>query len=234
VTTGMSAGWQERLRGGLIVSCQARAGHPLHDPVVIAAMARAAVAGGAVGLRINGEADLREVRRGVDVPLIGLRKVWSSESPVYITPTFADAKIIAEAGADIIAIDATARPRPVDERLDQLIPRIKQLLGRPVMADVATLEDGMRAATLGADIVATTLSGYAGSGPTPEDPDLDLVRKLAAALRVPVIAEGRYRVPAEVREALRAGAFAVVVGRAITDPLLLTKSFVDATKEFRR
>src|SRR5207245_21031 len=140
--------------------------------------------------------------------------VWSSESSVYITPTFADAKIIAEAGADIIAIDATARPRPGDERLDQLIPRIKQLLGRPVMADVATLEDGMRAATLGADIVATTLSGYAGGGPTPEDPDLDLVRKLAAALRVPVIAEGRYRVPAEGREALRAGAFAVGGGPA--------------------
>jgi len=158
----MDAGWQERLRGGVIVSCQARAGHPLHDPVVIAAMARAAVAGGAVGLRINGEADLREVRRGVDVPLIGLRKMWSAESPVYITPTFADAKAIADAGADIVALDATARPRPGGERLDDLIPRIHQLLGRPVMADVATLDEGMRAAALGADIVSTTLSGYTG------------------------------------------------------------------------
>jgi len=227
------AGWQERLKGGLIVSCQARAGHPLHDPAVIAAMARAAVAGGAVGLRINGEADLREVRRVLDVPIIGLRKVWSSDSSVYITPTFADAKTIAEAGADIIAIDATARPRPGSERLEDLIRRIKKDLGRPVMADVATLEEGAQAATLGADLVATTLSGYAGGGPTPEDPDLDLVRRLAAALRVPVVAEGRYRTPAQVREALHRGAFAIVVGRAITDPLMLTKSFVEATKGFR-
>lgn len=226
----------DRLFGGLVVSCQAREGHPLHNPVVIAAMANAAVAGGAVGLRINGEEDIRAVRRSIDVPIIGIRKVSTADSPVYITPTFEDARIVADAGADIIALDATARPRRGGERLDDLISRIKKALGRAVMADVATLEEGVHAAELGADLVATTLSGYTGdgSGTTSEDPDLELVRKLVAAKRAPVVAEGRYRMPGQVREALRVGAFAVVVGRAITDPLMLTKAFVEATKGFRR
>ncbi len=228
------AAWRDQLAGGLIVSCQARDGHPMHAPAVIAAMARAAVAGGAVAVRINGEDDIREVRRVVDVPIIGIRKVTTPESPVYITPTFADAQIVAEAGADIVALDATARPRAGGERLDDLISRIKKVLGRPVMADVAAFEEGVHAAELGADLVATTLSGYTGAGPMPEDPDLDLVQRLSAALRVPVVAEGRYRTPAQVREALRAGAFAVVVGRAITDPLMLTRVFVEGTKGFRR
>ncbi len=224
----------DRLFGGLVVSCQARAGHPLHDPAIMAAMAKAAVAGGAVGVRVNGEDDVREVRRAVDVPIIGIRKVSTPDSPVYITPTFEDAHVIAEAGADIIALDATARPRPRGERLDDLIPRIKKMLNRPVMADVATLEEGVRAAELGADLIASTLSGYTGDGPTPEGPDLDLVRELVALRRAPVVAEGRYHTPALVRDALRAGALAVVVGRAITDPLVLTQMFAAVTREFRR
>ncbi len=101
------------------------------------------------------------------------------------------------------------------------------------MADVATVEEGVHAAALGADLVATTLSGYTHAGPASEDPDLDLVRRLCGVLRVPVVAEGRYRTPAQVREALRTGAFAVVVGRAITDPLMLTKAFVEGTKGIR-
>jgi putative N-acetylmannosamine-6-phosphate epimerase len=228
-----SAAWRTRLAGGLVVSCQAREGHPLHDPVVIAAIARAATMGGAAGLRLNGEDDIREVRRTVEVPIIGIRKVWTPESPVYITPTFADAQAVADAGAEIIALDATSRPRRGGERLDGLIPKIKNVLGRWVMADVATVEEGMHAAALGADLVATTLSGYTDAGPAPEDPDLDLVRRLCGVLRVPVVAEGRYRTPAQVREALRTGAFAVVVGRAITDPLMLTKVFVEGTKGIR-
>lgn len=227
------AAWRETLAGGLIVSCQAREGHPLHDSRVIAAMARAAAMGGAAGLRLNGEDDIREVRRTVVVPIIGIRKVWTPESPVYITPTFADVQAVADAGADIIALDATSRPRRGGERLDDLIPRIKDVLGRPVMADVATVEEGVHAAALGADLVTTTLAGYTDAGPAPEDPDLDLVAKLSGVLRVPVVAEGRYRTPAQVREALRRGAFAVVVGRAITDPLMLTKAFVEVTKGAR-
>ncbi len=223
-----------RLAGGLIVSCQAGPGHPLHDPTVIAALARAAVAGGAVGVRINGEADIRAVRSAVGVPLIGLRKVWTPDVSLYITPTFDDARQVAESGADIIAIDATLRSRPRGERLETLIPRIRTELRRPVMADVATVDEGVSAAAMGTDLVATTLAGYTGERPTPEDPDLEVVRKLVAAVQVPVIAEGRYRTHAQVREALRAGAFAVVVGRAITDPLMLTQTFVEAIKGIRR
>jgi len=222
----------DRLAGGLIVSCQARAGHPLHDPQIIAAMAKAAEAGGAVGVRINGESDIRAVREVVSLPIIGLLKVWMPDSPVYITPTFEDAAAVAEAGADIIALDATARPRPGGERLEDLIPRIRKF-PRPVLADVATLEEGKRAVALGADMVATTLSGYTGTAPPPEGPDLELVRQLSRALSVPVLAEGRYSTPDQVREAFRAGAFAVVVGRAITDPLMLTQNFVEATKRHR-
>lgn len=223
-----------RLVGGLIVSCQARPGHPLHDPAIIAALARAAVVGGAAGVRINGEDDIRAVRSAVPVPIIGLRKVSTSDVPVSITPTFDDARQVAAAGADIIAIDATRRSRPHGERLDTLLLRIRTELRRPVMADVATVDEGIHAAAMGADLVATTLAGYVGDGPTPEDPDLELVRKLVAAVKVPVVAEGRYRTPAQVRDALHAGAFAVVVGRAITDPLMLTQSFVDAIKGIRR
>jgi len=218
---------------GLIVSCQARAGHPLHDTRVISALAQAAVAGGAAGLRINGAEDIRAVREVVRVPIIGIRKVWTTDVPVYITPSFADAAAVAAAGADIIALDATSRPRAGGERIETLIPRIRTELGRPVMADVATFEEGERAAALGADLVATTLSGYTGPGPAPEDPDLEMVRRLARALTVPVIAEGRYSRPEQVLEAFRAGAFAVVVGRAITDALSITKSFVDALKDLR-
>lgn len=217
-----------RLEGGLIVSCQAREGHPLHNPHVIAALARAAEAGGAAGVRVNGERDIAAVSVFVTVPIIGIRKAWVDDSPVYITPRFEDAAAVAAAGAEIIALDATHRQRPGGESIEELIPRIHRELGRPVMADVATVREGEQAAALGADLVATTLSGYTAGTP-PDDPDLELVRRLARAVKVPVVAEGRYRTPAQVREAFQAGAFAVVVGRAITDALAITRRFVEAT-----
>ena len=220
----------DRLRGGLIVSCQAREGHPLHNPHIIAALARSAEAGGAVGVRINGEKDIAAVRMFVTVPVIGIRKMWVEDFPVYITPAFDDAAVVAASGADIIAVDATHRERPGGEAIEELIPRIRRELGRPVMADISTFREGEQAATLGADLVATTLSGYTTGAP-PEEPDLELVRRLARTLSVPVIAEGRYRTPEQVREAFQAGAFAVVVGRAITDALAITRRFVEATPQ---
>lgn len=218
----------DRLQGGLIVSCQAREGHPLHNPHIIAALARAAEAGGAAGVRINGESDVRAVRAYVTVPIIGIRKMWIEDSPVYITPRFEDAAAVAAAGADLIALDATPRERPGGESVEELIPRIHRELGRPVLADVSTVREGEQAAALGADLVATTLSGYTTGAP-PSEPDLELVRRLARSLSIPVIAEGRYRTREHVREAFQAGAFAVVVGRAITDALAITRHFVEAT-----
>lgn len=64
----------ERLRGGLVASCQPVDNGPMDRPDIVAAMAQAAVAGGAVGLRIEGMANLRATRRLVDVPIIGIVK----------------------------------------------------------------------------------------------------------------------------------------------------------------
>jgi putative N-acetylmannosamine-6-phosphate epimerase len=213
-------------RGSLVVSCQARPDNPLHGPVHMAAMARAAEEGGAGGIRANGTDDVRAIRAATRLPLLGILKRFDDRFPVAITPDLASALAVAEAGADAVALDATGRARD-GEPVAELIPLVRARTGRPVMADVATLEEGLRAAFLGADAVATTLSGYTEETATPPGagPDLDLVVALVAALRVPVIAEGRFRAPEEVREAFRLGAHAVVVGTAITNPREITRRF---------
>jgi putative N-acetylmannosamine-6-phosphate epimerase len=210
----------------LAVSCQARADNPLHGPVFMAAMAQAAQQGGALALRANGPADIAAIRAVSRLPIIGILKRWDDRFPVYITPDFASAQAIAAAGADIIALDATERPRD-GEPLDRLIARIRDELGKPVFADCATLEDGVRAAALGASYIATTLSGY-----TPETearkalgPDIALIEALAKAVSVPIVAEGRFEQPEQLETAFKAGAHAVVVGTAITNPREITRRF---------
>lgn len=217
------------LGGGLIVSCQARPNNPLHGPVFMAAMARAAADAGALGLRMNGPEDIRAARTAVDLPIIGLYKRPYDDCQVVITPTFAEAEAVAAAGAAIIATDATGRRRPGGAMLEALIARIHDELGLPVLADAAGIEDGLAAEAAGADAVATTLSGYMDpEAAPPEDPDLDLVAALAARLRIPLIAEGRIQTPAQARAALDRGAFAVVVGTAITNPREIARGFVRA------
>jgi putative N-acetylmannosamine-6-phosphate epimerase len=213
---------------GVIVSCQARTDNPLHGPAFMTAMARAAALGGACGVRAEGESDIVAIRASVDLPIIGLRKRRSADFEVYITPGFKDARLVAEAGADVIAVDATPRPRD-GEALKRLVTRIKKELGKPVMADVSTLEEGINAEKIGCDFVATTLSGYTGySRHTAEGPDLALVDGLVEALDVPVIAEGRIWRPEEVERAFEWGARAVVIGTAITNPMEITRRFVRA------
>lgn len=195
----------------------------------MAAMARAAADGGAVGVRINGPDDIKAARAATTLPIIGLYKRPYGTSQVTITPTFAEASAIAAAGAAIIALDATRRPRPDGVPLAALIARIRTEIALPVLADVADLTDALAAEDAGAAAVATTLSGYLDPAmPPPDAPDLDLVAVLAARVRVPVIAEGRIKTPAEARAALNRGAFAVVVGTAITNPREITRRFVDA------
>lgn len=215
---------------GLIVSCQAPAGDPLRGSVFMARMAVAAEAGGAVGIRANGPSDIQAIRESVALPVLGIFKVEYPDSPVYITPTFEEARQVVEAGAAAVALDATSRPRPKGERLESLIARIHEELDVPVMADVAAYEEGVRAAQLGADAVASTLSGYVGGGPPGPAPDLELVGRLAAQLAVPVVAEGRYHAPEQAAEAIAAGAYAVVVGTAITRPHIITQAFAKAVK----
>lgn len=211
----------DQLSGTLIVSCQAEQGSPLRSVDAMVFMARAALAGGAAGLRANGSDDIRAIRATTDVPLIGLHKVSGPRRNI-ITPELAQAVLLAEAGADLIAIDAT------DEVLGSSFSYLTEVMektGRGIMADVSTLEEGIRATDAGAAVVGTTLSGYTPYSRSEADrPDLDLVERLAdRGLRV--IAEGRYRTAAEVEQAFSAGAFAVVVGGAITDPVAITARF---------
>lgn len=215
------------LEGGLVVSCQPVAGGRLDRPDIVAAFAQAAEAGGARGLRIEGVANLRAVRAVTALPIIGLIKRVDPATPVIITATLADVKALAEGGADIIAFDATVRPGRLTA-VDRLAAAARAA-GCLSMADCATLADAEAAVRAGVDVLGTTLSGYTG-GPVPTDPDIDFVRRCASLPR-PVFAEGRYRTTAEVRAARLAGAFAVVVGSAITRPEHVTQWFAAAMRE---
>lgn len=201
---------------GLIVSCQAPVDSPLHEPVVIAAIAKASVNQGAVGVRIDTPAHISAVRQRVQVPIVGL---WKQQLPgydVYITPQFHHAAAIAEAGADIIAIDATLRDRPQGETVATLIERIHQELDKPVMADADTFESAIAAAAAGADLVATTLYGYTARTNHLKPPGFELLTQLVKNLDVPIICEGGIASPEMARHAIDLGAYAVVVGTAIT------------------
>ncbi|MEU4390866.1 N-acetylmannosamine-6-phosphate 2-epimerase [Kribbella sp. NPDC023855] len=212
--------------GTLVVSCQADPGNPFHSPEAMALMARAAQAGDAGAIRANGAEDIAAIRAVTELPIIGLNKL-GDPSGVFITPTFESAVEVVEAGADLVALDGTLRPRPDGQTLRRQIERVHGELGVPVLADVDSLEAGLAARADGADLVATTLSGYTDAS-TPIGPDVDLVRRLVAELDCPVIAEGRIRTPDDVRAVCAAGAYAVVVGHAITDPTDITARLVGA------
>jgi N-acylglucosamine-6-phosphate 2-epimerase len=218
------------IRGGLIVSCQALEDEPLHGADIMARMAVAAQQGGAVGIRANSPPDIQAIRAAVPLPLIGIYK--DGDTGVYITPTFRHAQAVAEAGADIIALDATARPRPDGTSLSDIIQRIHIELGKPVLADISTPEEAEAAQAAGADMVATTLAGYTPYSPRQDGPDYQLITDLVGRMQVPVIAEGRISTPEEALRALRCGALAVVVGGAITRPQTITARFVSHLRQF--
>ncbi|CTQ53189.1 Putative N-acetylmannosamine-6-phosphate 2-epimerase [Roseibium album] len=217
----------DKLRNGLVVSCQPVDGGPMDTPEIVAAMAKAALAGGAAGLRIEGVGNLQAVRSIVSVPIIGIVKRDAPETPVRITPRVADALELVEAGADIVAFDATDRPRQ-DSRENVLAAVLRS--GALAMADCATVEDAQFAHAAGVAILGTTLSGYtketAGQG---EAPDLELVRDFSTFGSF-VMAEGRYITPALASAAMQAGADCVTVGSAITRPEHVTGWFCEALK----
>lgn len=223
----------EAMREGLVVSVQAPPGSPLANPETMSAIARAAELGGAAGIRADGAADVRAIKRAVAVPVIGLLKRDMPGSPVRITPSVGDARAVAGAGADVVAVDATLRARPNGMTTGDFLAALVGELGKPVLADVDSLEAAVAACAAGADAVATTLSGYTCDDPTPDRPDLELVGRLARELDRPVLAEGRYATPDDVRAAFDAGAFAVVVGTAITDPVTLTRRLAAGAKRPR-
>ena len=214
-----------QLQGGLIVSCQAPADSPLHDPYVIGAMAAAAVNQGAIAVRIDSPAHIAAVRERVTVPIIGLWKQVIPGSDVYITPQFHHAQAVAEAGADVIAIDATERSRPDGEKLADLIPKIQSELQKPVMADIDTLTSAQAAVTAGVDILGTTLYGYTQATQQCEPPGFELLSTLINQFSVPCICEGGIASPPAAQQALKLGASAVVVGTAITGIDILVQRY---------
>lgn len=219
-----------KVKGQLIVSCQATPQEALFGADIMAKMAISAVKGGAKGIRANTPADVQAIRQAVDVPLIGLYKVVFPGTPVIITATIKHALAIAEAGADVIAIDATFRLHPEDE-VPELIRKIHEQTDCLVMADISNFEEAEAAMISGADVVSTTLSGYTDYTPKLDGPDLELVREIASKLPVPVFAEGRYHYPEEVTKALDYGAAAVIVGGAVTRPKEITERFVRAIRK---
>ena len=215
------------LQSRLIVSCQAYPGEPLRDPRTMAQMAQAAVNGGAAAVRIQGIRDLEQTRVAVDVPMIGLWK--DGADGVFITPTLEHALACAAAGSDIVAIDGTRRPRPDGRSLTDTIAALHEQTGVLVMADCGSAADAKAAADAGADLIGTTLAGYTGERDKTDGPDVELIAEIAALdLGVPLIAEGRIHTPGQARACLEAGAFAVVVGTAITHPTTITGWFAGA------
>ncbi|SDS34071.1 N-acetylmannosamine-6-phosphate 2-epimerase [Jiangella sp. DSM 45060] len=217
------------IAGGVVVSCQAGPESPLNTPGILAALAQSAERGGAAGFRVDGPANIAAIRLGSDLPIIGIRKCHVPGSDVYITPTLSDAQEIVAAGADVVALDGTPRPRPGGERLETIIERIHDDLRVPVMADIATGDEGLAAHDAGADLVATTLAGYTTPGDRRTGPAFDVLDRLAAA-GARCVVEGRIWTVEDVRRCFDAGAYAVVIGSAITVPEFITRRFVGATR----
>ncbi|MCU0535590.1 MAG: N-acetylmannosamine-6-phosphate 2-epimerase [Hydrococcus sp. Prado102] len=214
------------IESSLIVSCQAPVDSPLHDAKIIAAMAKAAVMQGAAGVRIDTPEHVREVRAQLPkTPLIGLWKKQFLGSEVYITPCYEQAVAIASSGADIIAIDATLRERPNGETVPELIEKIHAKLGKQVMADIDTIESAISAADAGADFIGTTLYGYTPATQDCSPPGYSLLKEIVERLQVRAICEGGISSPEEAKKALELGAYAVVVGGAITGIDLKVKAF---------
>lgn len=222
------------LKGRLIVSCQALSQEPLHSSFIMGRMAKAALEGGAGGIRANTPEDIAEIRKNVDLPIIGIIKKDYPGSDVYITPTMAEVNALTAMGQnrpDIIALDATGRPRPAGLSLDALYAQIRrQYPEQLLMADCSCLEEAVHADELGFDFIGTTLVGYTDYTRDQhiETDHFAILRAILEHVSHPVIAEGNIDTPQKAREVIGMGCFAVVVGGAITRPQLITKKFADA------
>lgn len=213
------------LEGSLIVSCQAYPGEPMRDPRTMAQVAAAVQTGGASAVRAQGLEDIAQVKAAVDIPVIGIWK--DGEDGVFITPTLEHCLAVVEAGADILALDGTTRPRPDGRSLAETVSAVRERFDGPLMADCDSTDSALAAADLGIEIIGTTLAGYTPAREKTDGPDLELLDELAGQLPPTsvLVAEGRVHTPQQAADARSTGAFAVVVGTAITHPTSITRWF---------
>ena len=219
------------IKGGLIVSCQALEDEPLHSSYIMMRMAKAALEGGAIGIRANSPEDCKEIKNNVNLPMISIYKRVYGTSNVYITPTINEVKELLAINPEIIAVDATRRERPDGKSLEEFLKEIREVYDGLVLADISNLEEGIRAEKIGFDMVSTTLSGYTDYTLNRPKPDIELIKSLRDSIKIPIIAEGNIDTPENAMKCLEAGAWAVVVGGAITRPQLITKKFVEYIKK---
>lgn len=223
---------REKIKGGLIVSCQALDNEPMHSSFIMGRFAKAAAEGGAVGIRANTAEDITEIKKTVDLPIIGIVKRDYPDSEVYITPTMKEVDELMAVGVDIMAIDATKRLRPGGVNLAAFVKQIKEKYPDVVlMADTSDYDEMIYADKLGFDFVGTTMRGYTDYTKGVKIPDFDLIKKVSAEISAPVIAEGGIWEPEDLKKVLDCGAFAAVIGGAITRPQNITKRFVSAIKK---
>ncbi|MCC0628566.1 N-acetylmannosamine-6-phosphate 2-epimerase [Clostridioides sp. ES-S-0108-01] len=217
----------DKVKGRLIVSCQALENEPLHSPFIMGRMAKAAMEGGAVGIRAQGVEDIIEIKKVTGLPVIGIIKINYEDSDIYITPTKKEVDELLTTGCEMIALDATNRVRPNNEDLKEIIKYIKEN-GVLVMADISNYDEAIKAQEYGVDCVSTTLSGYTPYTKTLEGPDFVLMERLVKDLEIPVIAEGKVNTPQDLKKVFELGVHSSVVGSAITRPQLITEKFVKA------
>lgn len=223
----------EQIRGKVIVSCQAVPGEPLYveEKSIMYLMARAAKQAGTPAIRTSSIRDVTAIKQETGLPVIGLIKVKYEGFESYITPTMKEVDELAAAGADVIALDCTNQKRGDGKSVSEFITEVRAKYPQAIlMADISTFEEGVNAWKLGMDLVGTTMSGYTSYSPKLPGPDYELIRRLSETVTVPVIGEGRIHEPAQAVQALEAGAFAVVVGGAITRPLEIAQRFMQAVE----
>lgn len=219
----------EEIKNKLVVSCQALPDEPLHSSFIMGRMALAAKLGGASGIRAQSKEDILEIKKVVDLPVIGIVKRYYEGSDVYITPTKKELDELFETKCEMIALDATLRERPNGELLEDLVAYIHEH-GVLAMADCSTYEECMNAEKIGFDCVSTTMCGYTPYSEKVDGPNIPLIKKLVKDIHVPILAEGKINTPEDLAAVYEAGAYSAVVGGAITRPKQITETFVKALK----
>lgn len=225
----------EKLRGGMIVSCQSEGDDPFNaNPEYMALFAKAAEMGGAVGIRTQGIEKLKAIKRTTSLPVIGLLKGQFPDGTVRITGSYKEVEDLIAAGSDIVAIDGTFRKRE-GQSGPEFIKSVKEKYGCVVLADIATCKEAKACEENGVDAISTTLSGY-----TPdtisnvEGPNLFVLEEILKDIKIPVFAEGRFNAPLDAQKAMEMGAFGVITGTAITRPRVITKWFVEAVEKGKK